>query len=184
MSTHGGESMAKGADVAPARASAPQGLASVVDTFRTIYHRFRKFWPEVTAFVLMMVYTAFRTVAVATGIDTVAQTDWRVFLVLEIVTTVPYVWGIGDLVRGAMTGSHSRTRGTVAMVCVLVGVAGPYVYIALYGGLRHIQSGLITLVMVVIAVIGLRKSLARLAKTSRERRAREAAAAAGEPAEE
>ena len=150
---------------------------SIVETVRAVYHRSRKFWPEITAFVLMMIYSAFRTIAVATGVDTVAQTDWRVFLVIEIVTTIPYVWGIGDLVRGAMTGSHSRTRNMIGTICVLGGIAGPYVYIALYGGLHHLQSGLITLAMVIIAVIGLRKSLAKLARTSRERRAREAAAA-------
>ncbi len=147
-------------------------------TIRTIAHRFRKFWPEITGFTLMMVYTAARTVAVAQGIDSVAHTDWRVFLAIEIVTTIPYVWGIGDLVRGAMTGTHPKSRATLGMVCVMTGVIMPYLYIALFGGLRHLQSGIITLVMVVLAVIGLQKSLGKLAKTSRERREREALALA------
>ncbi len=159
---------------------APHRSTSLVLSLRTVVHRFRKFWPEIAAFVAMMAYTALRTVAVAKGVDTVSHTDWRVFLVIEIVMTVPYIWGIGDLVRGAMTGTHSRQRSTLGMVAVIAGVAGPYVYIALAGGLHHIQSALITLVMVVLAVLGLRQSLAKLARTSRERRAREAAIARGE----
>lgn len=153
----------------------PPTRTSTWDTLRSLAHRYRKYWPEVTGFVLMMGYTALRTVAVAKGIDTVAHTDWRIFLVIEIVTTVPYVWGIGDLVRGAMLGTHRVWRTLLGFTAVLAGVILPYAYIGMFGGFHHHRSALITLAMIVVACVGLRQGLARLARARRERLAREAA---------
>ena len=146
---------------------------STVDTARRLVHRLRKYWPEIIGFLVMMAYTAIRTLAVAHGVDTVAHTSWKIFLAIEIITTVPYVWGIGDLVRGAMTGAHSKLRGALGMGCVLLGIFAPYVYLLSGGGLRHIKSAVITAIMVVLALIGLTRSLRRLARTSANRRARQ-----------
>lgn len=142
---------------------------------RSLWHRLRKYWPEIAAFVLMMVYTAVRTFFVAHGVDSVAQTDWRIFLLLEIIFTVPYVWGIGDLVRGAMTGTHTKRREWLGLVGVLSGVVAPYLYLAAWGGLQHVQSAIITLVMIAVAMVGLRKSLKRLSAAKTERVERERA---------
>ncbi len=154
------------------------------ETFRSLAHRFRKYWPEASGFALMMVYTAVRTALVAKGIDTVAHTDWRIFLLIEVVTTVPYVWGIGDLVRGAMLGTHPFSRTLLGFAAVLAGVVLPYAYIGMFGGFHHWRSALITLAMILVACVGLRQGLARLARARRERHAREAALAAREPATE
>lgn len=145
------------------------------ETFRSLLHRFRKYWPEASGFAVMMVYTALRTVLVANGIDTVARTDWRIFLLIEIVTTVPYVWGIGDLVRGAMLGTYKFSRTLLGFAAVLAGVILPYAYIGVFGGFHHHRSALITIGMILVACIGLRQGLARLARARRERHAREAA---------
>lgn len=142
---------------------------------RALWHRLRKYWPEIAAFVLMMAYTAVRTFFVAHGVDSVARTDWRIFLFLEIVFTVPYVWGIGDLVRGAMTGTHSKRHEWTGILAVLSGVAAPYLYLALYGGLQHVQSAIITCVMIILAMVGLQRSLKKLRDTKLERLEREAA---------
>lgn len=149
-----------------------------IRTIRTILHRYPKYWPEVTGFLLMMAYTAARTLAVAHGVDTVAHTHWQIFLIIEIVTTLPYVWGIGDLVRGAVSGAHSTLRDGVGMISVLTGIFAPYVYLAAAGGMRHHQSALITGIMVIIALIGLAHSLRKLGRTNRARREREATALA------
>lgn len=122
----------------------------------------------------MMVYTAVRTLLVAKGIDTVAHTDWRIFLIIEVITTVPYVWGIGDLVRGAMLGTYPFSRTLLGFGAVLAGVILPYAYIGLFGGFHHRRSALITFAMILVACIGLRQGLARLARARRERHAREA----------
>ncbi len=162
----------------------PPASTTPWETFRSLLHRFRKYWPEASGFALMMVYTAVRTVLVAKGIDTVAHTDWRIFLLIEIVTTVPYVWGIGDLVRGAMLGTHPFSRTLLGFAAVLAGVILPYAYIGMFGGFRHHRSALITIGMILVACIGVRQGLARLARARRERHAREAALAARESASE
>lgn len=148
---------------------------SLIGLARSLWHRLGKYWPELTAFVLMMAYTAVRTLFVAQGVDSVARTDWRVFLLIEVVFTVPYVWGIGDLVRGAMLGTHSRRRELAGTVGVLSGVIAPYLYLAAFGGLQHVQSAVITLAMIALAMVGLRKSLKKLSAAKRERREREQA---------
>ena len=155
----------------------PQTRATPWETFRSLLHRFRKYWPEASGFAVMMVYTAVRTVLVANGIDTVARTDWRVFLLIEVVTTVPYVWGIGDLIRGAMLGTYRFSRTLLGFAAVLAGVILPYAYIAMFGGFHHHRSALITLGMIIVACIGLRQGLARLGRARRERHARESALA-------
>ncbi len=165
------------------RRDQPSGTA-LWETLRSLLHRFRKYWPEASGFALMMVYTAARTMLVAKGIDTVAHTDWRIFLLIEVVTTVPYVWGIGDLVRGAMLGSHPFSRTLLGFAAVLAGVILPYAYIGMFGGFHHGRSALITIAMILVACIGLRQGLARLARTRRARHAREAAIAVREPAPE
>lgn len=157
-----------------------QTSATQWETFRSLLHRFRKYWPEASGFAVMMVYTAARTVIVANGIDTVARTDWRIFLLIEIVTTVPYVWGIGDLVRGAMLGTYRFSRTLLGFAAVLAGVILPYAYIGMFGGFHHHRSALITIGMIFVACIGLRQGLARLARARRERHAREASLAARE----
>ena len=154
----------------------PSGPSSL-GLARALWHRFRKYWPEIAAFVAMMAYTAVRTLFVAHGVDSVARTDWRVFLLIEVVFTVPYVWGIGDLIRGALTGTHSKRREWLGIVAVLSGVVAPYAYLAALGGLQHVQSAVITLTMIALAVVGLRRSLNRLSRAKRERRVREQALA-------
>jgi hypothetical protein len=160
----------------------PPSSAAPWETFRSLAHRFRKYWPEASGFAVMMVYTAVRTALVAKGIDTVARTDRRIFLLIEVVTTVPYVWGIGDLVRGAMLGTYKFSRTLLGFAAVLAGVILPYAYIGMFGGFHHRRSALITIAMILVACIGLRQGLARLARTRRERHAREAALAAKESA--
>lgn len=142
---------------------------------RTLWHRLAKYWPEIAAFVAMMAYTAVRTFFVAHGVDSVARTDWRIFLLIEVVFTVPYVWGIGDLVRGAMLGTHSRRREALGVAAVMAGVVAPYAYIAAFGGLLHVQSAIITAAMVVLALVGLLRSLKKLSDTRAERSQRERA---------
>jgi hypothetical protein len=146
---------------------------STIGILRALWHRFRKYWPEIAAFVAMMAYTLVRTLFVAHGVDSVAHTDWRVFLLIEVVFTVPYVWGIGDLVRGAMLGTHSRRREWLGIVGVLSGVIAPYAYLAAFGGLQHAQSAVITLTMIALAMVGLRKSLQKLSNAKKERVERE-----------
>jgi hypothetical protein len=50
--------------------------------------------PEIIANVLLAGYTAFRTVAVAKGVDPVSETDWRAFLAVE-------TWNTGALHVGS-----------------------------------------------------------------------------------
>ncbi len=157
------------------RLASASAVSPVFQIARSLWHRLGKYWPEITAFVLMMAYTAVRTLLVAQGVDSVARTDWRIFLALEILFTVPYVWGIGDLVRGAMLGTHSKRRDWLGMVAVLSGVLVPYIYLAAFGGLQHVQSAVITVVMIALAMVGLRKSLKKLSRAKEERKERERA---------
>lgn len=119
------------------------------------------FWPEIVAGLLLILYTIIRTIVVAHGISPVSQVSWQVFLAIEIVTTAPYVWGMGKIVRRA---AQTRQLKSERQLKLATGVAvasllAPYAYLAWYGALSSSQGAGIFLGLLVIFTL---PSLVRL----------------------
>ena len=111
----------------------------------------KKYQPEIVSALLLIAYTIIRTLIVAGGISPVSNADWRVFLVIEVVTTVPYVWALGDIVRASLNKAKRSTfRNFVAITTALVAFAAPYIYLILTGAAQTNQGLIILLFMVVV----------------------------------
>jgi len=104
----------------------------------------KKYKPEIIASILLIAYTIVRTVVVAYSITPVSNVDWRVFLAIELVTTVPYVWAMGDIIRrSAKVGSEqsgNRQRRYLAVTVAVLSLLAPYAYLAAYGSLGTTQG--------------------------------------------
>jgi hypothetical protein len=91
--------------------------------------------PELISGLGLLAYTALRTEAVRRGISPDSDTDWRVFLGIEAVTTVPYVLGTGDVIRSIKTpGNFSKSRMIASGTVALGSFMAPYGYVGATGG--------------------------------------------------
>ena len=101
-----------------------------------------KYWPEIAACLLLILYTIVRTIVVAQGISPISQVNWQVFLGIEIVTTVPYVWAVGAIVRRSAKKKQNlgSQRIWIAVIVAIVSLLAPYVYLAMYGALTSVQG--------------------------------------------
>jgi hypothetical protein len=111
---------------------------AVLGKLKELFLRYR---PEILAAIVLMVYTVARTGLVAESISPVATgVDWRVFLGIEIATTAPYVWGIGDLARNVNNHDYSTSRKVSAYALAGSALVAPYAYLAAQGTL-HTEQG-------------------------------------------
>lgn len=133
--------------------------------------RLKKYWPEFIASLLLVAYTIVRTIVVAQGISPVSQVSWQIFLVIEIITTVPYVWAVGAIVRrsGKSRQGQSASHLWLPVVVAVVSLLAPYTYLAMYGTLTSTQGIGIFLGLLIVFTL---PSLVRLVtKIYRRRRA-------------
>lgn len=130
--------------------------------------RLKKYWPEVVACVLLVAYTIVRTIVVAYGISPVSEVSWQIFLAIEIITTVPYVWAVGVIVRRSSKRREGQvvSRLWVPATVAVVSLLAPYVYLAMYGTLTSAQGIGIFLGLLVIFTL---PSLTRLVVKIRRR---------------
>lgn len=128
-------------------------------------HALRRYWPEILANLGLAAYTAVRTAAVAVGVDPVARTDWRIFLAIELITQVPYTWGIGYLIRDVLRPRGSVSGRAIATFAVATAFLAPYAYLLANGGVDVIESGLVTGVMILVGVYFLLKGLRRIRRS-------------------
>lgn len=124
---------------------------------RSLVDRLKHRKPEVVFGLGLLAYTAARTVGVAYGISPHTNVDWRIFLGIEVATTAPYVWGMGDLTRSIIR-PEDYTRGKkmraalFASTCLLA----PYVYVGAEGqGMPKAAVGGVAAVLVLsVASVG------------------------------
>lgn len=90
---------------------------------------------EIIASIVLVGYTLVRTLAVAEGISPRDHAvSWRVFLVVEIGTTLPYVYGMGVLARSAAGRLGHRDPSRVVAAALAGGsLLAPYAYLAVQG---------------------------------------------------
>ncbi len=98
----------------------------------------KNFWkrrrPELISGLGLIAYTAARTAAVAKGLSPYSAVDWKVFLGIELATTPPYVWGVGDLIRSLKSpDDYSKKQKVVAAAMAGSTLLAPYAYIAAEG---------------------------------------------------
>jgi hypothetical protein len=104
---------------------------------------FMRYRPEMLAGAGLMAYTAARTGVVAESIAPVTNADWHVFLDIELATTAPYVWGIGDLARNANNDDYKTSRKVSAYALAGSALAAPYAYLAAEGALQSGQAAIV-----------------------------------------
>ena len=73
----------------------------------------------------------------------VTNADWRVFLDIELATTAPYVWGIGDLARNANNDDYKTSRKISAYALAGSAFVAPYAYLAAEGTLHSGQGAIV-----------------------------------------
>lgn len=78
--------------------------------------------------------------------------DPFVFLVLDVVTIVPYTWGLTQL-WGYMRGITSVKWMFVGAVSAIIGFTLPYIYVYLAGGSMPLSTKLIVLAIILFIVI-------------------------------
>lgn len=103
----------------------------------------KRYWPEIIACLVLIGYTIVRTLVVAHGISPVSHVSWQIFLWIEIVTTVPYVWAMGVIIRQSATKAgdgRMKRRLWYAVIVAAVSLLAPYVYLACYGSLGTTQG--------------------------------------------
>jgi hypothetical protein len=103
----------------------------------------KRYRPEILAAAGLMAYTAARTGVVAEGIAPVTNADWHVFLGIELATTAPYVWGIGDLARNANSADYKTSRKVSAYALAGSAFVAPYTYLAAEGALHSEQGAIV-----------------------------------------
>lgn len=113
---------------------------AVVGKLKELVKRYR---PEILAIIGLVAYTAARTGVVAESIEPVSHADWRIFLGIELVTTAPYVWGIGDLARNATNEHYKKSRKVLAYALAGTAFVAPYAYLAAEGTLHSEQGAII-----------------------------------------
>jgi hypothetical protein len=111
----------------------------------------KKYRPEIVAAVGLIIYTIIRTVLVAQGISPVSGASWEIFLFIEIITTAPYVWAVGNIVRHSLAKQKkSVVRSAIAKRLFVFATAAlsfvaPYLYLMLYGALETAQGATVFL---------------------------------------
>lgn len=134
----------------------------------------RRYRPEIIASIFLVVYTAVRTVVVAQGISPVSSVDWRVFLGIELVTTIPYVWAMGDLMRRAArqsgTSPAQMRRRIFAMTVAASSLLAPYVYLAVYGSLATVRGAWVFIALLLVFTAPALVRLYMRLKVSRNKR--------------
>lgn len=90
---------------------------------------------EIVAGAGLLAYTALRTAGVKYGIDPGTDVDWRIFLGIEVATTAPYVWGMGDLTRSTLRPEkYSMAAKFRAIGVAATSLMAPYAYVIAEGG--------------------------------------------------
>jgi hypothetical protein len=102
-----------------------------------------RYRPEILAAAGLMAYTAARTGVVAESITPVTHADWHAFLGIELATTAPYVWGIGDLARNANNEHYKTSRKVSAYALAGSAFVAPYAYLAAEGTLHSEQGAVV-----------------------------------------
>ena len=119
----------------------------------------KKYRPEIAAAFGLIIYTIIRTILVAEGISPVSGASWEMFLFIEILTTAPYVWAVGDIVRHSLakqgaSGGHSGVgRRAVVFATAALSFAAPYVYLMAYGALETAQGATVFFVILLLFLI-------------------------------
>lgn len=131
----------------------------------------RQYRPELVATAGLLGYTAIRTGIVADGISSVSNVDWRIFLGIELATTPPYVWGIGDLAKNATNEEYSTKRKIGAYALTSSAFTAPYAYLAAEGAAQSHQGlivagGLIVLAAIPAAVKAIKRKFTKKSQTS------------------
>lgn len=75
-----------------------------------------------------------------------------VFLILDVVTILPYTWGLTQL-WGYMRGIAGVKRMIVGAMSAICGFTLPYVYVYLAGGSMPLSTKLIVLAIILFIVI-------------------------------
>jgi hypothetical protein len=102
-----------------------------------------------TANAALIAFVVGRFASVAGTLDRYGVNPW-IFLILDVVTVPPYVWGIAQMIR-YISGVVSLYRMTVGTLAALIGFAAPYVYT--YGaGYRTIPFSIKIIMAVIITV--------------------------------
>lgn len=126
----------------------------------------RKYWPEILACILLVAYTIVRTLVVAYGISPVSQVSWQVFLAIEIITTVPYVWAMGAIIRRSSKKQESeqgRQKLWFAIFVAGISLLAPYAYLAMYGTLTSAQGiGIFVGLLIVFTLPSLVRLIAKV----------------------
>jgi hypothetical protein len=139
-------------DVAEREAQAMKILkrGAIVGKVKEVSKRYR---PELLAGAGLMAYTAARTGLVAESIAPVATgVDWRIFLGIELATTAPYVWGIGDLARNVNNDDYSTSRKVSAYALAGSALVAPYAYLAAEGTLHSEQGTVIAGALLALSI--------------------------------
>jgi hypothetical protein len=114
----------------------------------------KRYRPEILAGAGLMAYTAARTGVVAESIAPVTSAvDWRIFLGIELVTTAPYVWGIGDLARNANNDDYKTSRKASAYALAGSALAAPYAYLAAEGTLHSEQGAIVAGGLLALSIV-------------------------------
>jgi hypothetical protein len=113
----------------------------------------KRYRPEILAATGLMAYTAARTGVVAEGIAPVTHADWHVFLGIELATTAPYVWGIGDLARNANNEDYNTSRKVSAYALAGSALAAPYAYLAAEGALHSEQAAIVAGGLLALSIV-------------------------------
>jgi hypothetical protein len=113
----------------------------------------KRYRPELLAIIGLIAYTVARTGVVAESIAPVTSAvDWRTFLGIELVTTAPYVWGIGDLARNANNDDYKTSRKMSAYALAGSAFVAPYAYLAAEGTLHSGQGAIVAGGLIAISI--------------------------------
>jgi hypothetical protein len=119
----------------------------------------RRYRPEIVATVGLIIYTIVRTILVAQGISPVSSASWEWFLFIEIITTAPYVWAVGNIVRHTMAkrsstaSKDSQTKRVGVFLTAALSFAAPYVYLLANGALNTSQGATVFIVILGLFIL-------------------------------
>ena len=124
---------------------------------------------EILAAVALVAYSVVRTVAVAMGISARDHAvSWRIFLLVELATTPPYVYGMGSLARNAVGKLGKRDPNLVIAFILAIGsLLGPYLYIGIQGRGMPTTVWIVTTAVVVLCLIGPGRKLVRFLRSGK-----------------
>jgi hypothetical protein len=123
---------------------------AVIGKLKELVKRYR---PELLAIIGLIAYTVARTGVVAESIAPVTHADWRIFLGIELATTAPYVWGMGDLARNANNDDYKTSRKVSAYALTGSAFVAPYAYLAAEGILHSEQAAIVAGGLLVLSIV-------------------------------